>query len=76
MNFPRFVVIHTVKGFSVVSEAEVNAFFLEFSCFFYDTMEPKQTKEKIQSLKWPNISPQKHIKGLPSESHMGCQSPG
>ena len=32
-NFPQFVVIHTVKGFSVVNEADV---FLEFSCFFYD----------------------------------------
>ena len=32
-NCPQFVVIHTVKGFSVVSEADV---FLEFSCFFYD----------------------------------------
>ena len=27
--------IHTVKGFSVVSEAEVDVF-LEFSCFFDD----------------------------------------
>ena len=35
MNFPQFVVIHTVKGFSVVSEAEVDVF-LEFSCFSYD----------------------------------------
>ena len=34
-NFPRFVVIHTVKGFSVVNEAEVDVF-LEFSWFFYD----------------------------------------
>ena len=34
----RFVVIHTVKGFSVVNEAEVNVF-LEFSCFFYDPMD-------------------------------------
>ena len=34
-NFPQFVVIHTVKGFSVVNEAEVDAF-LEFSCFSYD----------------------------------------
>ena len=29
-NFPQFVVIHTVKGFSVVNEAEVDVF-LEFS---------------------------------------------
>ena len=27
--------IHTVKGFGIVSEAEVHVF-LEFSCFFYD----------------------------------------
>ena len=33
-NFPQFVVIHTVKGFSVVNKAEVDVF-LEFSCFFY-----------------------------------------
>ena len=33
--FPQFVVIHTVKGFSAVNEAEVDAF-LEVSCFFYD----------------------------------------
>ena len=31
----QFVVIHTVKGFGVVNEAEVDAF-LEYSCFFYD----------------------------------------
>ena len=31
-NFPQFVVIHTVKGFSVVNEAEVDVF-LELSCF-------------------------------------------
>ena len=31
-NFPQFVVIHTVQGFGVVKEAEVNVF-LELSCF-------------------------------------------
>ena len=34
-NFQQFVVIHTIKGFSIVSEAEADVF-LEFSCFFYD----------------------------------------
>ena len=34
-NFPQFVVIHTVKGFDIVSKAKVDVF-LEFSCFFYD----------------------------------------
>ena len=33
-NFLQFVVIHTVKGFNIVNEAEVDVF-LEFSCFFY-----------------------------------------
>ena len=27
-NFPQFAVIHTVEGFSVVNEAEVDFFFL------------------------------------------------
>ena len=36
-NFPQFIVIHTVKDFSVVNEEEV-ALFLECSCFFYDPM--------------------------------------
>ena len=34
-NFPQFVVIHTIKGFSIVNEAEVD-FSLEFPYFFYD----------------------------------------
>ena len=34
-NFPQFIVIHTVKDFSIVNEAKVNVF-LEFPCFFYD----------------------------------------
>ena len=36
--FPQFLVIHTVKGFSVVNEAEVDVF-LELSGFFYDPMD-------------------------------------
>ena len=34
-NFPQFLVIHTVKVFSIINEAEVDVF-LEFSCFFDD----------------------------------------
>ena len=34
-NFPQFVVIHTVKSFTVVNEVKADVF-LEFSCFFYD----------------------------------------
>ena len=34
-NFPQFIVIHAVKGFGIVSKAEIDAF-LELSCFFDD----------------------------------------
>ena len=34
-NFPQFVVIQTVKGFGIVTKAEVDVF-LVFSCFFND----------------------------------------
>ena len=34
-NFPEFVVVHTVKGFGIVSKAEVDVFG-ELSCFFDD----------------------------------------
>ena len=31
--------IHTVKGFSIVNEAEVDVLFPEFSCLSYDTAD-------------------------------------
>ena len=37
-NFPQFVVIHTVKGFSIVNETEVDVL-LKFPCFFYDPID-------------------------------------
>ena len=37
-NFPQFVVIHTVKCFSIVNEPEVDVF-LELSCFFDDAAD-------------------------------------
>ena len=37
-NFPQFVVIHTVKGFSVVNKTEVDVF-QELSWFFDDPMD-------------------------------------
>ena len=36
-NFPQFVVIHTVKGFIIVNESEVDVF-LELTSFFYDPL--------------------------------------
>ena len=37
-NFPQFVVICTVKDFSIVNEAKVDIF-LELSCFLNDPMD-------------------------------------
>ena len=37
-NFPRFIVIHTVKGFGIVNKAEIDVF-LELSCFFDDPVD-------------------------------------
>ena len=35
LNFPQFIVIHTVKGFDVVKKAEIDVS-LKLSCFFDD----------------------------------------
>ena len=32
-NFPQFILIHTVKGFSMINKEEIDVF-LELSCFF------------------------------------------
>ena len=37
-NFPKFIVIHTVKGFGIVNKAEIDVF-LELSCFFHDLVD-------------------------------------
>ena len=37
-NFPQFVMIHIVKGFGLVSKAEVIVF-MELSCFFNDPVD-------------------------------------
>ena len=37
-NFSQFIVIHTVKGFGIVTEAEIDVF-LKFSCIFDDPVD-------------------------------------
>ena len=37
-NFPQFIVIHTVKAFSIVNKAEIDVI-LELSCFFDDPVD-------------------------------------
>ena len=50
-NFPQFVVIHRVKGFSIVKKTEIDVF-LELSCFFFadDTIQMTKTEEELKSL--------------------------
>ena len=54
MDFPQFVVIHTVKGFSVVNEAEVDVF-LEFSCLFYEPRTFQMFKLDLEKTEKPEI---------------------
>ena len=48
-NFPQFVVIHTVKGFGIVSKAQVDVF-LELYHFFNDPMGVSNTMSGSSSL--------------------------
>jgi len=59
-SFPQFVLIHIVKGFSIFNEAEVDVF-LEFSCFFYDSMDIRVHTWKITDI-W--LSPNKQISAV------------
>ena len=59
-NFPQIVVIHTVKGFSLVNEAEVDVF-LEFSSFFYDPMDVGNFVSGSCSFSKSSLNPRTHI---------------
>ena len=49
-NFPQFIVIHIVKRFGIVNQAEIDVF-LEFSCFFNDPADVGNLhNEKIKIL--------------------------
>ena len=51
-NFPQFVVVHTVKGFSIVNEADV---FLEFPCFLYDPRNGDKLASGSSAFSRPNL---------------------
>ena len=53
-NFPQFVVIHTVKGFSIVNEAEVDDF-LEFPCLCYDAADVGNLISGSSGFSKPNL---------------------
>ena len=46
-NFSQFIVIHIVKGFCIVNEADV---FLEFLCFLYDPVTECDYKSMLSRL--------------------------
>ena len=54
-NFPQFLVIHIVKGFSIVSEAEVDIF-LEFPSFFYDLVNVGNLVSCSSAFSKPNLN--------------------
>ena len=47
--------IHTVKGFSIVNEAEVDVF-LEFSCYFYDPADVGNLISGSSSFSKPSLN--------------------
>ena len=53
-NFPKFVVIHTVKGFLLVSEAEIDVL-LEFPCFIYNLMDVGNLISGSSAFSKPNL---------------------
>ena len=82
-NSPQFVVIHAVKGFGIVTEAEVDVF-LELSWFFYD---PARVFQICWHIEWSTFTASsfriwKSSTGIPSpplSSHWRvgiCLSPG
>ena len=58
-NFPQLV-IHTVKGFSLVSEAEIS-FFLEFPCFLHDLMNVGNLISGSSAFSKPSLYIQKFL---------------
>ena len=54
-NFLQFDVIHTVKDFSIVNEAEVEVF-LEFSSFFYDPTDAGNLISGFSAFSKPSLN--------------------
>ena len=54
-NFPHFVVIHIVKGSSIVNEAEVDVF-LKFPCFLYDPANVDNLISDSSSFSKPSLN--------------------
>ena len=53
-NFPQFVMIDTVKGFSIVDETEIDVL-LKFSCFFYNPVNVGNLISSSSSFSKPSL---------------------
>ena len=74
-NFPEFLVIHTVKDFGIVNQAEIDVF-LELSCFFHDpvdvsSLNPKLPVALILSKSQLSVQIFLHVLQSDSWSHQG-----
>ena len=54
-SFPQFVMIHTVKGSSIVNKTEVDVF-LEFPCFLYDPVNVGNLISGFSAFSKPSLS--------------------
>ena len=53
-SFPQFIMIHTVKGFGVVDETEVDVF-LEFPSFLYNLANVGNLSSGASAFSKPNL---------------------
>ena len=53
-SFPRFVMVHTVKGFSIVDETEIDVF-LKFPCFLYNPVNFSNLISSSSSFSKPSL---------------------
>ena len=68
-NFPEFVVIHTVKGFSIVNETEVDGL-LELSCFFFDPTDVGNLTSDSSAFSKPSLNIWKFSVHVLSKPHL------
>ena len=53
-SFPQFIMIHTVKGFTVVEETEIDVF-LKFPCFLYNPVNVGNLISSSSSFSKPSL---------------------
>ena len=54
-NFPLSIVIHIFKGFGIINKTEIDDF-LEFSCFFDDSIDVGNLISRFSAFSKPNLN--------------------